>query len=158
MQGSHYDENGKLVDWWTPAEYSAYEEKRQQIADHFSVYEALPGRHLNGKNTADEDIADLGGLETALDIITNRCRHAGFSDEALNNQTRAFLQSYAQFWKTNDSDNAEYLEWQLESDEHSPDKWRINAQVNNLDVWYRLYDVTPTQHLYVAPEKRVHIW
>lgn len=156
--GSHYDEDGKLVDWWTPAEYAAYEEKRQQMADHFNVYEALPGRHLNGPKTADENIADLGGLETALDVITNRCRRTGFSDEALNEQTRAFLQSFAQAWKTNDSDNAVYIEWLLDNDEHSPDKWRVNAQVNNLDVWYRLYDVTPTQHLYVAPGKRVHVW
>ena len=156
--GSHYDGDGKLVDWWTPAEYSVYEEKRQQIADHFNVYEAVPGRHLNGQSTADENIADLGGLETALDVITNRCHRAGFRDEALDEQTRAFLQSFAQAWKTNDSDNAEYIEWLLDYGEHSPDKWRVNAQVNNLDVWYRLYDVTATQRLYVAPEKRVHIW
>lgn len=156
--GSHYDSDGKLVDWWTPAEYAAYEEKRQQMADHFNVYEALPGRHLNGQGTADENIADLGGLETALDVITKRCRRAGFSDEALDEQTRAFLQSFAQAWKTNDSGNTTYIEWLLDYDEHSPDKWRVNAQVNNLDVWYRLYDVTPTQHLYVAPGKRVHVW
>ena len=128
------------------------------MADHFNVYEALPGRHLNGQSTADENIADLGGLETALDVITKRCRQAGFSDEALDEQTRTFLQSFAQAWKTNDSGNTTYIEWLLDYDEHSPDKWRVNAQVNNLDVWYRLYDVTPTQHLYVAPEKRVHIW
>ena len=158
VDGSYYDEMGRYTDWWSPTDRAAFEEKKQQLIDHFCFYEALPGRHLNGENTVNEDIADLGGLETALEILTNHCRQAGFSSEALDEETRVFLLSFAQAWKSNDSEKADFIDYLLNYDEHSPDKWRVNAQVNNLDVWYRLFNVTSTQYLYVAPSERVHIW
>lgn len=154
--GSNYDERGRLIEWWTEADRAAFNEKRQQMIDHMSQYEALPGLHLNGKATVDEDVADLGGLETALDIVRARCDSQGYSPEARDQQIRVFLQSFAEAWKTNDSDS--FVARQLESDVHSPWRWRVNGPINCLDDWYSLFGVTSGQQLYVPADKRVHIW
>ena len=92
----------------------------------------------------------------ALEIITDRCQKMGFSTEALDEQIRVLLLSFAYGWKSNDPE--EYMIWQLTNDVHSPNRWRTNAQVNQIDKWYSLFNVTPDQKLYVAPEKRVKIW
>jgi putative endopeptidase len=154
--GANYDGMGVLTDWWEAADKAAFEEKQQQLIDHFNAYEAVPGHHLNGENTITENIADLGGLEMGLEIITDRCQKEGFSPEALDEQIRAYLLSYAYGWKSNDDEK--WVMWQLTEDVHSPNRWRTNAQVNQIDKWYSLFNVTPDQKLYVASEKRVKIW
>ena len=154
--GANYDGMGNLSDWWEPVDRAAFEEKQQQMIDHFNAYEAVPGHHLNGANTITENIADLGGLEMALEIITNLCQKKGYSPEAFDEQVRVLLMSFAYGWKSNADDK--YVMMQLVKDVHSPDRWRTNAQVNQIDKWYSLFHVTPDQKLYVAPEKRVKIW
>lgn len=154
--GANFDEKGRLSDWWSPEDKATFVQKQQLLIDHFNAYEALPGIFLNGENTITENIADLGGLETALEILTDRCNRLGYSQEALEEQTRVFLLSFAQGWKSNSSDRM--ISWLIENDVHSPEKWRVNAQVNNLDCWYRLFNVVEGEKLYVDPSKRVHIW
>ena len=80
----------------------------------------------------------------------------GYSPEAFDEQIRVLLMSFAYGWKSNP--NEKYVMMQLKKDVHSPDRWRTNAQVNQIDKWYSLFHVTPDQKLYVAPEKRVKIW
>ena len=86
-----------------------------------------------------------------------KCREKGFSKEATNEQLKVFYQSFAFGWKNNTTDND--VKKQIAStDIHSPEKWRVNAQVNNTNEWYNLFGVKAGQKLYIAPEKRVHIW
>ena len=154
--GSNYDEMGRLSDWWTEEDKAVFVGKQQELIDHFNAYEALPGVYLNGANTITENIADLGGLETGLDILIDLCHQQGFSQSAINEQIRVYLLSYAYGWKSNANDN--YVNWQIKNDVHSPERWRTNAQVNNIDQWYTIFDVRTYQKLYVDPSKRVHIW
>ena len=75
--------------------------------------------------------------------------------KAFDEQIRVLLMLHAYGWKSN-ADEA-YVLMQITKDVHSPDRWRTNAQVNQIDKWYSLFNVTPGQKLYVAPEKRVKI-
>lgn len=156
-RGSAFDGNGKVVDWWAPADKATFVKKQEQLIVHFSQFEAVPGVKLDGKKTITEDIADLGGLSMAIEITTNKCREKGFSKEATDEQLKVFYQSFAFGWKNNSTDKD--IKEQIASDDiHSPEKWRVNAQVNNTNEWYNLFGVKAGQKLYIAPEKRVHIW
>ena len=154
--GANFDGMGNLNDWWEAVDRAAFEEKQQQLIDHFNAYEGVPGHPLNGASTITENIADLGGLEMALEIITNLCQKNGFSPEAFDEQIRVLLMSYAYGWKSNADEK--YVLMQIAKDEHSPDRWRTNAQVYQIDKWYSLFNVTLGQKLYIAPEKRGKIW
>ena len=157
--GSRYDGDGNIVDWWTPGDVATFVEKQQLMIDHFNAYEVVPGSgvYLDGTWELGENIADLGGLETSLDILKARATKLGFSSEALNEQIRIFLMSYAQGWKNNFKDD-NMIQEVLSGDEHAPGKWRVNAQVNNIDEWYNLFNVKPENYLFVEPSQRVHIW
>jgi putative endopeptidase len=63
---------------------------------------------------------------------------------------------WAQVWRTLDRDEA--LRNQVMTDPHSPGEYRINGVVRNIDAWYAAFHVQPTDKLYLAPERRVHIW
>ena len=154
--GSKFNEKGIVSDWWTTEDKRAFAIKQAQLIKHVSAYEAVPGKHLNGVNTIEEDVADLGGLCTGLELLTQRCRNMGYSEQALKEQIRVYLLSFAQAWKTNDDE--ELISSIVDNDVHSPEKWRVNALVNNLDEWYSLFYVTEGQKLYVAPSERIHIW
>ena len=103
-----------------------------------------------------ENIADLGGLLTALDAY-HACLHGKPAPviDGLTGDQRFFL-GFAQIWRGKERDDA--LRQQLVSDPHSPQKARINGVVANVDAWYRAFDVKPGEKMYLPPAQRVRIW
>ena len=154
--GSLFDENGQLNSMFTTADSLAFDKKKKQMADHFSSIKLTDNVYLDGENTLGENIADLGGLEMAIEIIDNKGKEKGLSRVERQAHLKNLLLYFAQGWKSNRT--LSYQIWQVSEDEHSPDKYRVNGQVNNIDVWYDIFGVTNTNKMYVAPENRVHIW
>jgi putative endopeptidase len=155
-QGRNYDASGRLRDWWTADDSKRFNARAQKLGAYYEKIDILPDAHINGKLTMGENIADLGGLLTALDAYHQslKGKPAPVID-GLTGDQRFFL-GFAQIWRAKSRDDA--LREQLVSDPHSPEKARINGVVANVDGWYQAFDVKPGDKLYSAPAQRVRIW
>jgi putative endopeptidase len=153
--GADFDSTGKLHNWWTPADLKRFEAAGAALAAQYDSYEALPGLHLNGKQELGENIADVAGLTAAYEAWQKSLggKPAPVID-GLTGDQRFFL-AFAQSWRTKMRDKA--LRTRVATDVHAPAPWRVQT-VRNLDPWYAAFNVQPGQKLYLAPDKRVHVW
>jgi putative endopeptidase len=155
-QGRKYDTTGRLRDWWTPEDAQRFEARATKYGAQFAAYDTGLGIPINPKLTMGENIADLGGLNLALDAY-----HASLRGEAapvLDGYTgdqRVFL-GWAQVWRSAIRPDA--LKRQLVTDPHSPSRYRGETAPRDIDAWYQAFDVRPGDKLYIAPEDRVTIW
>ena len=155
-QGRKFDAQGKLADWWTEADAKSFEGRAAKLGEQYSQFQPLPGVHVNGALTMGENIADLGGLELALEAY--RASLGGKPAPVLDGMTgdqRVFL-GWAQAWCGKSRDDA--IRRVVVSDPHSPRMYRVNGVVRNMDSWYEAFGVKPDDKLYVAPAERVKIW
>src|SRR4051812_9148368 len=153
--GSQFDAEGRMVNWWTPADYEHFKAASQKLADQYAQYEPLPGLHLKGKQTLDENIADVAGLSAAFDAY--RMSYGGKeapSAKGLTDDQRFFV-AFGQSWRG--KMRPETLRIIVQTDGHSPDEYRADT-VRNIDAWYTAFNVTPGKKLYLAPDARVKVW
>ena len=157
-QGSQYDGDGRLTDWWTAADKSAFEERTASL---IAQYDALapaqiPEHHVNGALTIGENIGDLGGLGIAWKAYLLSL--GGEEPPVVGGLTGAqrFFLSWAQAWQVKLRDE-EALRL-LSIDPHSPNEFRCNQIVRNIGAFYTTFDVTPSDALWLDPEDRVTIW
>jgi putative endopeptidase len=157
-QGSKYDGDGRLRDWWTAADREAFE---KLTASLIAQYDALapaqvPDHHVNGALTIGENIGDLGGLSIAYKAYLLSLE--GAEAPVIDGMTGAqrFFLSWAQAWQiTLRDEEAVRL---LSIDPHSPNEFRCNQIVRNIDEFYAAFDVAPTDAAWLPPEERVTIW
>ena len=156
-QGRQYDAKGRLRDWWTPATAAKYKVKADKLAAQFDQYEPIPGVKIKGRLTLGENLADLGGLETAYAAYRRYVARHGEPPviDGFTGDQRFFL-AYAQAWQGKRREGA--TRQQLLSDPHSPEKYRVDGIVRNFDPWYKAFNVKPGDKLYLPPEERVHVW
>jgi len=165
-QGSKYDGQGRLEDWWTESDRAEFEKRTSALIEQYNGFSPaqLDGsHHVNGALTIGENIGDLGGLSIALKAyrIALGASGAGTSlDDApvVDGFTAAqrVLLGWAQVWRAKGRD--EEIIRRLAVDPHSPDEVRCNAVVRNVDEFYAAFDVAEGDGLYLAPEERVRIW
>ena len=153
--GSDFDAQGRLVNWWTPADAAHFETAADALARQFDAYEALPGLHVNGKQTLGENIADVSGLTAAYAAyhLSLGGKPAPTIDN-LSGDQRFFL-AFGQDWRDKTRDAA--LRQRIATNVHAPAQFRAQT-VRNIDAWYAAFDVKPDEKLYLAPEQRVKIW
>jgi putative endopeptidase len=154
--GRRYNAEGVLSDWWTEEDVKEFTERAAVLGKQYDAFEPFPGVHVNGDLTMGENIADLGGALIALDAY----RHSlggkpapvldGFSGE------QRFFLAYGQSWRAKRREDA--IRRQLVSDPHSPEQYRVNGVVRNMDGWYDLFNVKASQKLYLANDKRARLW
>jgi len=156
-QGRQYDAQGRLRDWWTPATAAKYKVKADRLAAQFDTYEPIPGVHIKGRLTLGENLADLGGLETAYAAYRRYVARHG-EPPVIDGYTgdQRFFIAYAQAWQGKRREGA--LRQQLLSNPHSPDQYRVDGIVRNFDPWYKAFNVQPGDKLYLPPPERVHVW
>jgi endothelin-converting enzyme/putative endopeptidase len=156
-QGRHYDAQGRLRDWWTPEAAARYTAHAQMLVKQFDAYEPIPGVHIKGQLTLGENLGDLGGLEAAYGAWRLYVARHGEPPviDGFTGDQRFFI-AYAQSWQGKQREGA--LRAQLLSDPHSPEAYRVNGIVRNLDAWYAAFDVKPGDALYLPPDQRVHVW
>lgn len=153
--GADFDASGRLRNWWTPEDLARFEAQGQALIAQYDAYEALPGLHVNGRQTLGENIADVAGLTAALDAY-----HASLGGKpapvigGMTGDQRLFL-SFAQTWASKFRDKA--LRARVQGDVHAPARFRAQT-VRNLDGWYAAFGVKPGDALYLAPAKRVQVW
>jgi len=153
--GAEFDAQGKLDNWWTPADLAHFKAAGQQLVQQFNQYQALPGLHVNGEQTLGENIADVSGL-----TIAYLAYHKSLGGkpapviDGLSGDQRLFL-AFGQAWRSKIRDAA--MRQRLATDVHAPANFRAET-VRNLDAWYPAFKVQPGEKLYLAPKDRVKIW
>jgi putative endopeptidase len=154
-QGAKYDRSGRLSDWWTPADVTAFNSRLDKLGAQFDAYEPLPGMHVQGKLTMGENVADLAGLTVAYDAY--KASLGGKEAPVIDGTTgdQRFYLGWAQVWRRNYREAN--LRQRLLTDPHSPSEQRTWI-VRNLDPWYGAYGAQPGQKLYLTPAQRVRIW
>jgi putative endopeptidase len=154
-EGAAFDSQGRVRDWWTPADFAHFNQVTTALANQFDTYEPLPGLHVNGRQTLGEDIADLGGIAASYDAF-----HASLNGKAapkvdgLTGDQQFFL-AFGQNWQSKTREAA--LRQQILTDPHAPGQDRAET-VRNIDAWYPAFNVKPNEKLYLAPDERVRIW
>ncbi len=155
-QGSKYDGDGKLDNWWTAKDRKNFDAKTKALVAQYDSYEPLPGLHIKGDATLGENIADLSGLTVAYKAYHLSLK--GKPAPVLNGFTgdQRFFLSYGQVWRLKQRDSAKRA--QVLSNEHSPAKFRVIGTTRNLAPWYAAFHVKPGAKYYLAPDKRVQLW
>nr|WP_314837832.1 M13-type metalloendopeptidase [uncultured Flavobacterium sp.] len=155
-QGSTFDGEGVMRNWWTPQDLTAFKAKTKSLVDQYSAFKVFPDLNLNGEFTLGENIGDLGGLSIAIKAykLSLNGKEAPVMDGFTGIQ-RVFL-GWGQVWLDKSREKA--IRNQIASDPHSPAKFRINAVVRNVPEFYEAFKIKPTDSLYLATDKRVKIW
>jgi endothelin-converting enzyme/putative endopeptidase len=156
-QGSQFGPTGKFENWWTDASRKAFKDRTAALRAQYDTYEPIPGTHINGALTMGENIGDLGGIEAAY-AAYERYQTTHGKAQVINGLTgnQRFFLAYAQAHQSKQREDAERQA--LLSDAHSPDKYRVNGIVRNVDAWYGAFNVKPGDKLYLPSQQRVHIW
>ena len=154
--GRHYTADGRRAEWWLPDELARFDTEAKKLSTQYSAFEPLPGFHVNGDQTLNGSLDDLGGLLIALDAY-HRSLHGkpapvidGFTGD------QRFFMAWAQFWRL--KFRPEFIRNQLATDPNSPAIVRANGTVRNIDAWYAAFNVQPGDKLYIPPDQRVRIW
>ena len=157
-QGSKYDGDGNMVDWWVDSDREAFEKLAAQLIEQFDALSpaATPDIHVNGAFTVGENIGDLSGLEIAYKAykLALKGQVAPVID-GLTGDQRFFL-SWAQAWRG--KNRPEEIRRRIATDPHSPDEFRCNQIVRNLAPFYDAFGVTESDAMWLAPASRVSIW
>ena len=155
-QGSTFDGDGVMKNWWTPADLAAFKAKTNALVAQYNTFKVFPDFNVNGAFTLGENIGDLGGLTIALKAykMSLNGKEAPVMDGFTGVQ-RVFL-GWGQVWLEKSREAS--LRNQIATDPHSPAKFRVNGVVRNIPEFYEAFKVQPKDSLYLAPEKRVKIW
>ena len=155
-QGAKSDERGVLRNWWQPQDEAAFKAMADRLAAQFDQFMPLPGLKINGRLSLGENLGDLNGLTVAYAAyhLSLKGQEPPVLDDLTGDQ-RFFL-SWAQLWRSLDRD--ESVRTQVMSDPHSPGRFRVIGPLRNLDAWYTVFNIQPTDPLYLPPEQRVHVW
>jgi putative endopeptidase len=146
---------GDAYQWWTADDMQRFEAASKPLVEQFSSYRSFPDAPLNGRQTRDENVADLGGLTIALEAFHGSLG-SQINDKAfVRQQDRLFFIAWARSSRMKITD--EDLRKQIATDTHAPQNFRA-ATVRNVDAWYEAFNVAPGQTLYLDPATRVHVW
>jgi putative endopeptidase len=144
--GSQYDENGTLNNWWTDADRTAFNERKEAISAYYSRYEMASLGMVNGELTIGENIADLGAIHCVTAIVGTDSKE-GIQQLCCSFANAMKMKAIPRYYKL-----------LLAMDVHSPDSVRVDGILSSTDAFYTAYDVQPGDGMYVAPEDRVRIW
>ncbi|MFH6995065.1 M13 family metallopeptidase [Flavobacterium sp. FlaQc-48] len=157
-EGSKFDGNGVMRDWWTPQTRKSFEARTTQLVEQYNAFTSPDGIHLNGKQTLGENIGDLTGLAVAYEAYQLYCTDHEHNPPVLDGYTadQRFFIALGQVSRSLYTPEAYRMT--VSKDYHAPAEYRVNGVVRNIDAWYKAFNVNPNDKLYLAPEKRVRIW
>lgn len=161
LQGSQFDGDGNLAEWWSPEDVARFTALNRRVAAQYGAIELLPGVRVNGQTTVTENVADLGGLQVAYDALRNAL--GGKASEPrpvatfdMLTQEQRFFIAASSAWRAKTRD--EFLLTQVRVDEHSPALVRATQPLRNMDAFHAAFGIQPGDRMYLSPEERVVIW
>lgn len=156
-QGSQFDGEGNLKNWWSESDLAKFKEKGKSYVEQFNKYEPLPGVFVQGQFTLGENIGDLGGLAVAYDGLQRYLQNNKRPDliDGLTPEQR-FFYSWGTIWRIKNRD--ETLRKQVLTDPHAPGMYRANAPLTNFEPFYKAFDVKEGDKMFRPEAERVKIW
>jgi len=155
-QGSTFDGDGALRNWWTDEDRGEFEKRTGALIAQYDEFRPFEDLAVNGQFTLGENIGDLGGI--TIGLLAYQLSLDGEEAPVIDGFTgvqRVFL-GYSQVWRNKYRD--ELLRQMIATDPHAPAPYRANGAVRNVPEWYEAFDVQPGDALYLPPEERVKIW
>ncbi len=154
-QGRKFDPRGNLSEWWTPEDIKRFDSYTARVVAQYGAYEPLKGSKVNGELTLGENMADLAGVNVALDAY--HMSLGGKPAPVIGGYTgdQRFFLGFAQVWRTKYRDAS--LLQRLTTDPHTPGNYRAYV-VRNLDAWYAAFGSKPGDTFYLAPKDRIKVW
>lgn len=152
--GRQFDATGNLCDWWTETDAAAFNARADVMRKFFDGIEVAPGVHANGTFTLGENLADYGGVTIAYTAYKNFGTPLGNVD-GMTDDMRFFV-AYAGAWAMNRRPDS--IITLTKTDEHSLESNRVNGILPHIDAWYDAFGVSARDKMYIAPDKRVHLW
>ncbi|GLU44747.1 M13 family metallopeptidase [Allomuricauda sp. NBRC 101325] len=154
--GSQYDGEGNLKNWWTESDLEKFKGKTQQLIDRYSSFTVLDTVHLKGAMTIGENTADNGGIAIAYDAF--KLTQQGQDTVKIDGYTpdERFFMSIARIWRVKTRD--EFMRNYVNTNSHSPAIWRVNGPLMNFTPFYETFDLQPGDENYKTEEERIKIW
>ena len=146
--GSKFDENGFLSNWYTTSSQEKYQEIQNKVIDYYNNYEIIHNVSNNGTRTIGENIADLGAMECITNIL--------IKNNANKKDYQTTYESFAKVWANNYSKSTKVLQSLI--DTHSPNEIRVNGVLSSTERFYETYKIDSKALMYIEQEKRVNIW
>ena len=155
-QGSQYDGDGNMRNWWTEEDGKKFAEKTKVLINQYAGYSPLPGYNVNGELTLGENIGDNSGLAIAYKAYKLSLK--GKKAPVINGLSgdQRFYMGWGQVWRTKMREPAQIA--QIKTDPHSPGQYRANGTLKNQPGFYEAFGVKEGDKMYLAPKDRVIIW
>lgn len=155
-QGSQYDKDGNLKNWWGAGDKTKFDEKVKQVIALYDTFTVLDSLHVNGKLTVGENMADIGGIAIAYDAF--KLTKQGQSNTKIDGLTpdQRFFLSFSQIWRIKLKDAT--VRRLIDLDTHSPAEWRVNGPLMNFNPFYKAFDVKAGEKMYKPESERIKIW
>lgn len=155
-QGSKYDGNGYLRNWWTQDDRKAFDALGDRLCAQYDTYSPIKGMHVNGKLTLGENIGDLAGVAVGYKAYLRSLK--GEEAPVIDGLTgeQRFFMGWAQVWRSKIREDA--MRARLLSDPHSPPQYRVYGPLRQVDAFYKAFEVKEGDAMFLAPKDRVKIW
>lgn len=155
-QGSQFDKDGNVKNWWTTEDYEKFKAKTQQLIDRYDSFTVLDSVHIKGAMTIGENTADNGGIYIAYDAF--KLTEQGQDTTRIDGYTpdQRFCLSIANIWRVKVRD--EYMRTYVNTNSHSPAMWRVNGPLMNFEPFYQAFDIQPGDKNFKPMEERIKIW
>lgn len=154
-EGKEFNPQGIQEKWWTPSDNRKYNEQTKELIELYDKQKVY-GLPVSGKKTLSENIADIGGMSIALDALKLKIQSMSLTEKERNDYYKEFFTSYAVSWRVKEKKKKRIQALIL--DKHAPPNLRVNLVVSQFQEWYDAFDIQPENKLYIAPEKRIHIF
>ena len=155
-QGSQYDKVGNVTDWWTKADYEKFKARTQQVINQYNLLTVLDSMHVKGALTVGENTADIAGVAIAYDAFKMTAQGRGTTKlDGLTPDQRFFI-SIARIWRVKTTD--EFMRTYVNTNPHSPAKWRVNAPLMNFTPFYNAFNLQPSDKMYKPQKERITVW
>ncbi len=155
-QGSKYDDQGNLNNWWTPEDSSRFHAKTAMIVRQFNNYVAVDTLHINGELTQGENIADLGGIMMGYEAFKKTAEYKSHQIIGGLDPDHRFFLGYALAWMVNE--RPEMTAVQVRSNEHSPAKFRVIGPLTNMPEFLSTFGIKAGDPMWRGEGERVKIW
>lgn len=144
--GSQFDKDGAISNWWTAEDYAAFQARAAKLAAWYDGFIPWEGASYSGQQVQTEAIADMGGMKCLLAVAAQQ----------ENFDYDAFFRQFATVWRMQGL--PAYLVTLVAQDTHPMRYLRVNATLAQFDEFIEFYGIQPGDGMYIAPEDRVCVW
>lgn len=158
-QGSKFDGQGNLKNWWSAADLKRFKERIALIEKQYGRYKVAGGTPLKGKLVAGEAAADLGGLTIAYKALEKCLGGKSPKDKVAGEKftpEQKFFLSFAQAWASNIRPEKERL--MALTDPHPTPHYRVNGTLANMDQFQNAFVCEEKCQMMLPTDQRCRLW